>query len=386
MLPAMMMTKRNPSELGYIEDRWMKDDGTQKARHGKGKRYRARWVDEDGRERAASFATERAAKTHLKTVARGENPNTNGQMTFREYYDQWSERQVWETNTRRGMNLTANSVPFGNVQLARLRPSHIEAWIKEMTNKPLQPSTIRGRVNNVRAVIRAALADRAIAFDITMRVRLPRVRRAEVAMSIPEAVEVGKLLGAAAPQFSAFVGLCAFAGLRLGEAAAVKVSDIDFLRRELHVSRQVQKIPGSIEIRQPKFGSERVVYPPDQLLDLLSEHIRRYVPGDDPDRWLFPGNDGHPLHQDQVAWQWRQVRASANLGHKIHDLRHFYASGLIHAGCDVVTVQRALGHGSASVTLNTYAHLWPKAEDRTRNAAAAMFSASTADPVRTAEV
>ena len=380
------MTKRNPSDLGYIEDRWEKDDGTPKARNGQGRRYRARWVDEDGKERSASFYNERAAKQHLKSVARGENPNANGQMTFRDYYDQWSQRQVWESTTRRGMNLTANSVPFGNVQLARLRASHIEAWVKEMTNKPLQPSTIRNRVNNARAVIRAALADQAIAYDVTERVRLPRVRRPEVAMSIPEPVEVGKLLGAAAPRLSAFVGLCAFAGLRLGEAAAVKVGDIDFLRRELHVSRQVQKVPGSIEIRQPKFGSERVVYPPDELLGLLSEHIRRYVPGDGPDRWLFPGRDGYPLHQDSVTFQWRRVRASANLDYRIHDLRHFYASGLIHAGCDVVTVQRALGHGSATVTLNTYAHLWPKADDRTRKAAAAMFSASTADPVRTAEV
>ena len=40
----------------------------------------------------------------------------------------------------------------------------------------------------------------------------------------------------------------------------------------------------------------------------------------------------------------------------------------------MVTVQRALGHASATVTLNTYAHLWPTAEDRTRAAAAAMLA------------
>jgi hypothetical protein len=44
----MTATKRNPSDLGYIEDRWEKDDGRRKARYGQGKRYRARWVDEDG--------------------------------------------------------------------------------------------------------------------------------------------------------------------------------------------------------------------------------------------------------------------------------------------------------------------------------------------------
>jgi hypothetical protein len=47
---------------------------------------------------------------------------------------------------------------------------------------------------------------------------------------------------------------------------------------------------------------------------------------------------------------------------------------------DVVTVQREMGHGSASLTLNTDSHLGPKAEDRTRNAAAQMLTeALTAD-------
>lgn len=53
----------------------------------------------------------------------------------------------------------------------------------------------------------------------------------------------------------------------------------------------------------------------------------------------------------------------------------YYASGLIAAGCDVVTVQRSLGHAKATTTLNTYAHLWPTAEDRTRKAAESIMSA-----------
>ena len=58
-----------------------------------------------------------------------------------------------------------------------------------------------------------------------------------------------------------------------------------------------------------------------------------------------------------------------------HDLRHYFASGLIAAGCDVVTVQRAMGHASATTTLSTYAHLWPTAEDKTRAAATEMAAA-----------
>jgi integrase len=58
----------------------------------------------------------------------------------------------------------------------------------------------------------------------------------------------------------------------------------------------------------------------------------------------------------------------------------------INAGCDVVTVQRALGHSSATITLGVYSHLSPNADDRTRNAAAALTEqsiGSAADALRT---
>lgn len=64
---------------------------------------------------------------------------------------------------------------------------------------------------------------------------------------------------------------------------------------------------------------------------------------------------------------------------RLHDLRHVSASGVIAAGCVVVTVQRALGHTSATVTLSTYSHLWPTAEDRTRMAAQGMALSARAD-------
>jgi integrase len=145
---------------------------------------------------------------------------------------------------------------------------------------------------------------------------------------------------------------------------------VDFLRRTLTAARQVQRANGGqLEIRPPKYGSERTVYLADGLVTILSAHVAAHCPGDDPGRWLFGGE--LPPHQNTVGHWWRKARTAAGCpAVKLHDLRHYYASGLIAAGCDVVTVQRALGHASATVTLNTYAHLWPTAEDRTRAAAA----------------
>ena len=67
---------------------------------------------------------------------------------------------------------------------------------------------------------------------------------------------------------------------------------------------------------------------------------------------------------------WRPLVRRAGLpeGVGFHQLRHFYASLLIRHGESVKTVQLRLGHASAAETLNTYSHLWPDSDDRTREA------------------
>ena len=364
--------------------------------------WRARYRDDSGREHARHFARKLDAQRWLDEVTASMvtgayvDPKA-GRITFAEYFAEWARRQVWESGTDRAVRLAAGSVTFADIPLAALRRSHVERWVKAMQTahrgdgRPpgLAAGTIRTRVNNVRAVLRAAVRDRVIASDPSDGIALPRVRRAEVAMTLPAAADVRALLDVAPGEWQAFVALCAFAGLRLGEAAALQVGDIDFLRRTLTVTRQVQRANrGEVEIRPPKYGSERTVYLADGLVTILAAHVAAHCPGADPGRWLFGSDAAIPPHQNTVGYWWRKTRTAAGCGAvRLHDLRHFYASGLIAAGCDVVTVQRALGHASATVTLNTYAHLWPTAEDRTRAAAASMLadalSANAADSART---
>lgn len=133
-----------------------------------------------------------------------------------------------------------------------------------------------------------------------------------------------------------------------------------------------------------------MVYVPQELVAILGEHIEAFTPEGVPTRFLFRAADGGPLDRNAVHFRWRDAASRAGVaGVRLHDLRHFYASGLIAQGCDVVTVQRAMGHASATTTLSTYSHLWPNAEDRTRNAAASLIRSSLADPadsVRTGKV
>jgi len=307
-----------------------------------------------------------------------------GKITFSGFYALWAERQVWASGTRRAMDLAAGAVTFADVPLRLLRRSHVEDWVKAMQTadrgprreRGLAPGTIRTRFNNVRTVLRAAVADRRITTDPSEGVRLPRGRRAEAAMLLPTVDQVRDLLDAADAGFRPFVALCAFAGLRLGEAAAVQLGDVDAGALLLHVRRQVQRAKGAqVEITPPKYGSERTVFIPVGLAAMLNEHIERTRERRQDLPWLFLGAEDLPPHQNTVGYWWHKTRAAAGVPTMhLHDLRHFFASGLIAAGCDVVTVQRALGHSSPTVTLRTYAHLWPDAADRTRTAAQGLMT------------
>lgn len=345
----------------------------------RGTSWRARYRHpETGRQHQATFRRQADAQRWLRAelsaidVGGWTDPRA-GRVTLADYYEHWSARQVWASGTEKAMSLAVRSAPFADLELAKIRHTHVEAWIKAMSvgtssRRALAPGTIKTRVVNVRSVLRAAVRDELIAKDPSDGVRLPRQRKRAAAMTIPTPGEVGELLDAADSHFVAFVAVAAFAGLRLGEAAALQLDDVDFLGRRIKVQRQVQRAGhGRVELSLPKYGSEREVPAPPQLLEILARHVELGPSGE----WLFGGVDADPPHQNTVGYQWRQTLAAAGTGHfRLHDLRHFYASGLIASGCDVVTVQRALGHAKATTTLETYSHLWPSAEDRTRTAAA----------------
>lgn len=255
-------------------------------------RWRARYRDDTGRERSRHFARRVDAAAWLDEVTSTLHSGTYvnpraGRVTFQEFYNDWAPRQLWVPSTRANADLAVGSVEFGELPTKAIRRSHIETWVKAMSAR-WAPTTIKTRFVIVRSVFRAAVADRVIAADPTVGVALPRRRKVEPAMRIPTVEQVGRLLAHADSNrvstrhgFCAYVALCAFAGLRKGEAAGVQVGDIDFTARRLTVARQLQRDGSTFVSRLPKYGSERVVHLPDELVEMLRSHIEKFLP-DEP--------------------------------------------------------------------------------------------------------
>ncbi len=353
--------------------------------------WRARYRDEAGREHARHFKLKRDAQRWLDEVTtsvltgRYVDPKA-GKVVWRAYTASWMDRQTWTPGTREAATTAVLSVPWVDKPVGGVKSSHVQAWVAAEQKRELAASTIRTRLNYVQMAFRAAVNDRVIAESPAAGVKPPRVRRAEAAMKILTAEQVSAALEHAG-EFRGFVEVCVFAGLRLGEAAGLQLGDVNFLGRTLAVARQVQgaTLKAAVLV-PPKAGSERTVFVPDGLTKRLSAHValQRLTR---PDELLFTDVFGRMWNRGTAGEQWRRIRAAAKLPDDVtlHTLRHTFASNLIAQGCDVVTVQRALGHAQPSITLNVYSHLWPSAEDKTRAATAVFMTSVTdsADSVRT---
>jgi integrase len=277
---------------------------------------------------------------------------------------------VWRPSTARGVRirLETHIIPsLGEVPIAALRPSLLQAWVKARS-EVLAPSTVQVLVGTLRSVLRAAVADRAIASNPADGLKLPRVERPKV---LPLRVEQVTAMRDAVPaRYSAAVVVAAGAGLRQGELFGLTVDRVDWLRRTITIDRQLVTLNGT-RLAPPKTPSSvRTIPVPEVVLQALSAHVASYPAG--RDEVIFTSQRRAQVSDRSAGHMWRKAAQRAGLPQSAtwHDLRHFYASVLIRAGESVKVVQERLGHASAAMTLDVYAHLWPSDEDRTRAAVA----------------
>jgi integrase len=384
--------------MAHVEDRWYKTvkdpDGKpvkeRTARHGTGHRWRARYLDPDSRERNRSFATKVMAEKflteveHSKIAGSYRDPDA-GKVTLRRYAEGWLLAQTFDEATRDSQErrLRLHVYPaLGGMALRQLaaRPSAIQAWVRGL---PLSPSTAAGVLTTLSMVMNAAVDDGLIDRNpcSARSVRAPKPPDRKV---VPwTAGQVRAVRDALPARYRALADVGRRLGLRQGEAFGLAVEDIDFLRRVVHVRRQVKRLGNSLVFAPPKGGKDREVPLPGSVSLLLSAHIAAHssvavaLPWRSLDakpvtaRLLFTTMQGQAITRTPfVQKHWYPALRAAGLAverqNGFHALRHYFASALLYDGVDIRALAAYLGHHDPAFTLRIYAHLVPAADDRMR--------------------
>jgi integrase len=346
--------------------------------------WRARYRDPSSREHAKHFARKVDAQQWIDeqtaAIVTGQYVDPKaGRVTFREYAERWRAGQVHRPTTRAHVEtmLRRHAYPvLGDRPLSSVRPSDVQAWAAGLA-ATLAPRTVGTLHGIVSGIFRAAVRDRLIVSNPCEGTRLPKVSKARVE---PLPLDVVRALEDALPgRYRALVTVAAGTGLRQGECFGLTVDRVDFLRRVVTVDRQLVTVAGREPFLAPPktSASVRTVPLPQAVLDALAAHLAAYPPADG---LVFSNEHGRPIRRTGFGSVWRNAVAAAGAPHGtgFHDLRHFYASLLIRHGESVKVVQARLGHASAAETLDTYSHLWPDSDDRTRAAVDAVLLADSA--------
>ncbi|WP_336643503.1 site-specific integrase [Microbacterium sp. MMO-113] len=246
---------------------------------------------------------------------------------------------------------------WGRRSVGSIRHSDVQAWVSELTAGLSATSVLR--IYGVLAgILDVAVKDRRLQSNPARGVNLPRKSAAGKTYLTHEQAA---LLARCAGQHALLVDVLAYTGLRWGEATALRVRDIDVVRRRLNVTENAVMVGSKIHVGTPKTHESRwVPYPAfvaDRLQSIVASRpsLDSLAFGDGFDHLRLPNSrDGW------FAAAVKRAQAEDPTFPRVtpHGLRHTAASLAVSAGANVKAVQRMLGHASAAMTLDVYIDLF----------------------------
>lgn len=338
-------------------------------------------------------------------------PPTLGRDTFHAYSRRWLDGYSGANSTRLYIRRVLDAIdPYiGSVRMAEIRATDLaaayrglERGTRQVPSKKrprigLATSTVSRYTNWVNTIFLAALEEGVIAKNPANSKHAGRPKGEKAKRVKPFTIwNVEQLttfcdwaLAEDEPWARAWV-LLSRTGMRSGEILALRWGDLDFTRNEMRIERALHYDetfpPGERYLIGPVKGGRPRTITFDGTCAALLQDLRRTLPAAlcagsgnvaalrglraaDP---VFPNLAGRTATQSGLWSSFLRVQKHFRAAHPdfdlarltVHELRHTHASLLFEAGQSVKVVQERLGHASAQVTLNTYAHLLHDAQSR----------------------
>lgn len=184
-----------------------------------------------------------------------------------------------------------------------------------------------------------------------------------------------------------------YTGVRLGELLGIMWKDVDFDRKTISISKQVNRLrdysPNAkaktilgIQDDTKTKTSNRIISISDDLLSRLLKykeeqecHINKWGSAYKTLDLVFAREDGYYIDPTTFRDKYVKLLSVAGLkSYTFHALRHTFATRALEAGIPVKVVSKILGHSSVQITMDTYQHVLPELQSEAMNRIAAYVS------------
>ena len=268
---------------------------------------------------------------------------------------------------------------LGTMPLQKLRRAHLIEWHAKLLKsggadgRPLSARTVKHAHFVLHRALERAVEGELVARNVAHGVRVPKVEAIEI--TILKADQIAAVLAALVDHpLYPIVVLALSSGARRGELLALRWGDVDLTAGTIRIERSLEQTSAGLNFKSPKtkHGRRTIALPP-LAAEALHAHRRqqlelRLALGQgkaNPDTLVFSTIDGEPILPNGLSRDWGKFVRTGKLPIvSFHALRHTHASTLIASGLDALTISRRLGHGSPTITLGVYGHLFTNTDDK----------------------
>lgn len=305
-----------------------------------------------------------------------ETPNN---ITVQSLYDNYilaKSHEVRESSLGKIKSVLSNNVlPYlSKTKLDKLNAHTLQNWKNKISEADTKISTKQNVYKEFRAMLNFAVKMDYIQSNPLLKVGnfkdAYNLNKPEEKIQYYTPDEFKKFISVIPDEdfnYFVFFNIAFYTGLRKGENNALDW--IALSGNKLTVSRSVtQKIKGKEPVFTPpkNASSYRTLQIPKQLLDILNEQKKRQQKNSKKwsSNFLICGG-AKCLSDTSISNKNIQYANVAELHHiRIHDFRHTHATLLINEGINIQEIARRLGHTDVNITWKTYAHLYPREEER----------------------
>jgi integrase len=333
------------------------------------KHWRGAYRDPDGKIRRKTFKTKTAAKQWAEEQEATIRHHTyidprSGDVVFKDLVEVWLDSYVGSPQRVDHVTriLRLHVLPtFEDMPLRSITTMAVQAWVKRLT-KGAAPSSVRQYYSVFTAILNAAVHEGMLAKNPAARVKLPDARKEErVFLNHGDA---DTLVAVIPDRYRALVTTALWTGARWGELAGLRVENVNFLRRQIHIDESLIELNGNFTVGPPKTkGSRRIIGIHQNLVDVLAQHLAAYPPRSGLVFTTLSGTHISRANFRQRVWLPAIKRAGLEKQPHFHDLRHTHVAWLIHLGWPMKAISQRLGHTTIGMTFDTYGHLLDETTD-----------------------